>query len=94
MSLYENSLELQQLHRHWLAAQARMLEDHRRARDFEARLLEGESMAPEEVVGGADLAARARDATEIWLQVDERLTEARRRRWESGVANQSGVRAG
>ncbi len=76
MSPYADAPELCALHHHWLTAQARMLKAHDAAREFESRLADGEPMAPEELVSGADLAARARDATEIWLRVDTRFAEA------------------
>ena len=72
MPLYTDAPELNELHQHWLAAQERMLE----ARGFDARLAAGDFMTPEEFVAGADLAARARDATEIWLHIDARFTQA------------------
>jgi len=83
VSVYHDDPELDALHQHWLTAQARMMEAHELAREFESRLAGDESVPAEELVGGADLAARARDATEIWLQIDERLTQARAQRWES-----------
>lgn len=76
MPLYTDTPELNELHQHWLAAQERMLEAHELARGFDARLTAGDFITPEELVAGADLAARARDATEIWLHVDARFAQA------------------
>jgi hypothetical protein len=76
MSPYADASELRDLQRHWLAAQARMLEAHEAAREFEMQLADGVEMLPEELVAKADLAARARDATEIWLRVDDRFRQA------------------
>ncbi len=81
--LYADAPELQELQRHWLTAQVRMLEAHELARDFESRLADSESLSPEELVAGADLAARARDATEIWLRIDERFSMASKRYLEA-----------
>lgn len=77
MNLYADDPPLQELHRHWLAAQARMLEAHDAARTFETRLCSDYPMSPEELVSGADLAERARDATEIWQSIDARFKPLR-----------------
>lgn len=77
MSLYADDPGLQELCRHWLAAQARMLEAHEAARAFEARLCSDDLLSPEELVSGADLAERARDATEVWQCVDARFNPLR-----------------
>lgn len=74
MLLYVDDRGLDRLHQRWRVAQVRMLEAHDAARSFDSRLANDESMTPEELVAGADLAAKARDATEAWLQIDKRFS--------------------